>query len=152
MPAPGNLVGQTFARLHVLKRAPSKKNSRKTFYLCRCTCGNEVVVRGDKLTESSTLSCGCYAAEMGAARARLLEDARIIHGDDTTSPTWSSWRGAVLRATVPLTDRPQAEIDPHWHVYAHFVADMGEKTPGQQLGRVDPSAPYTKSNCRWEEA
>ena len=29
-------------------------------WLCRCVCGNKVVVRGNHLTEGATTSCGCY--------------------------------------------------------------------------------------------
>ena len=62
-----NLVGKRFGRLIVVKRVenhifPSGK--QKSRWLCKCDCGNEVVVIGTNLTKKNgTKSCGCYALE-----------------------------------------------------------------------------------------
>lgn len=62
-----NLTGQKFGRLTVIKRVenhifPSGK--QKSRWLCKCDCGNEVIVIGSALTkENGTKSCGCYAQE-----------------------------------------------------------------------------------------
>src|SRR5262249_42516887 len=73
MPVPVDLTGDTYGRLLVLERAPSE-NRRKTYYRCLCACGTEVTVRADKLRDSTTKSCGGFAAEVNAERARLLND------------------------------------------------------------------------------
>ena len=62
-----DLTGQRFGRLTVVKRVenhifPSGK--QKSQWLCKCDCGNEVIVIGSNLTkENGTKSCGCYAQE-----------------------------------------------------------------------------------------
>ena len=62
-----DLTGQQFGRLTVVKRVenhiyPSGKQKSK--WLCKCDCGNEIVVIGSNLTkENGTKSCGCYARE-----------------------------------------------------------------------------------------
>lgn len=57
-----NEVGNKYDRLLVLKR--DKNNSRgQAQWLCRCDCGNEVVVSGVSLRSGHTRSCGCLQKE-----------------------------------------------------------------------------------------
>ncbi len=55
-----DLVGQTFNRLTVIKFDHKKGHN---FWLCRCACGNEVVVDQSKLKSGHTKSCGCLKKE-----------------------------------------------------------------------------------------
>lgn len=57
-----DLTGMKFGRLTVVERRGSDK-SGIAMWLCRCECGNEVVVRGSYLRNGSTTSCGCYSRE-----------------------------------------------------------------------------------------
>ena len=52
-----NLIGQRFGSLEVIERAESKNG--KTFWKCKCDCGNEVTVFGYYLRSGHTKSCGC---------------------------------------------------------------------------------------------
>lgn len=54
--------GQRFSRLTVIKSAGINKH-RFRIWLCRCDCGNEVVVTGNSLRVGRTKSCGCYRIE-----------------------------------------------------------------------------------------
>ena len=57
-----NLVGEKFERLTVIGRAKDHvqpNGKRKIQWLCKCDCGNEIVVRGDNLRGNTTKSCGC---------------------------------------------------------------------------------------------
>jgi hypothetical protein len=58
MPAPIDITGKRFGRLVAVKRSGHK--GRITAWLCKCDCGNSVVVRTTSLTcENHTRSCGC---------------------------------------------------------------------------------------------
>src|SRR5581483_4278941 len=53
-----NLVGNKYGKLLVLKRLENSKDG-KTKWLCKCECGNEVVVTGNNLRSGGSKSCGC---------------------------------------------------------------------------------------------
>lgn len=69
----GNLIdltGQKFGRLTVLERdwEHQKKNNshhRKTYWICRCSCGQIVTVAIDHLKSGHTCSCGCLKESHG---------------------------------------------------------------------------------------
>lgn len=66
-----DITGQKFGRLLVLKRYGTS-NDKKATWLCKCDCGNEVVVTGKSLRRGTTLSCGCYNKEQINKRNHLL--------------------------------------------------------------------------------
>jgi hypothetical protein len=36
-----------------------------------------------------------------------------------------------------------------WHVFANFLADLGERPPGTTLGRYMDTGNYEPGNCQW---
>ena len=59
-----DLTGQRFSQLKVLSFshfAPlyDKGGKRRSFFLCKCDCGNEIVLPGIKLKNGNNKSCGC---------------------------------------------------------------------------------------------
>jgi hypothetical protein len=58
-----NLTNQTFGRLTVVEYIGAKYPNKRTKghqWLCKCECGNEIVVLGGSLKSNNTNSCGCY--------------------------------------------------------------------------------------------
>lgn len=72
-------AGQRFGRLVIVECAGRVKRIRQ--WLCRCDCGNEVIVRRDSLTTGKTQSCGCLLREKAlascSARRRDLVGVRF---------------------------------------------------------------------------
>lgn len=61
-----DLTGQRFGLLTVVKKEKDyiQSNGRRRIqYLCRCDCGNEIIVKGDSLKGGHTKSCGCLKLE-----------------------------------------------------------------------------------------
>ena len=58
-----NEIGKTYGYLTVIARAENTKDKRAQ-WLCRCKCGNEVIVTGKLLRNGHTQSCGCLAKEI----------------------------------------------------------------------------------------
>lgn len=56
------LTGQTFGELTVIELDKEKTiSSGRTYWKCKCSCGNIKTLRSDQLTSGSTKSCGCLA-------------------------------------------------------------------------------------------
>ncbi len=53
------MVGETFHQVYVIKYLPEASKGVDQ-YLCRCSCGNEKIIRGPSLRNGQTKSCGCY--------------------------------------------------------------------------------------------
>lgn len=56
-----DLIGKSFGKLTVVKFAYLKNNN--TYWECKCACGNTTIVRGSKLLNGHTQSCGCICRE-----------------------------------------------------------------------------------------
>ena len=57
-----DLTGKKFGELLVKQRVEVPeyvKSKSHSYWLCKCNCGNEKIVRGAYLTRGSTESCGC---------------------------------------------------------------------------------------------
>lgn len=64
MPKKIDLTGKRFGRLTVIKEVePENKRNDVTYWLCKCDCGNQKVVRMDQLRNGRTKSCGCLQKE-----------------------------------------------------------------------------------------
>lgn len=69
-----DLTDKKFGMLTVIGRADdhvSKNGNKRTAWICRCDCGNELVVMGLNLTRNHTISCGCARK---AGRKKLMVD------------------------------------------------------------------------------
>lgn len=64
------LIGKTFGELTVLKRVNNEGNSR---YLCKCSCGKEVVLVGAALLAGQQKTCG-HVHERGYEKFSEIKD------------------------------------------------------------------------------
>jgi hypothetical protein len=72
-----DLTGQVFGRLTVLRLSEERDRYRELLWLCKCTCGNETLVRASSLRSGATRSCGCLRQESAKARNAIRRYARI---------------------------------------------------------------------------
>ena len=66
-----DLTGQRFGRLLVIREA-GRKNGHVA-WLCKCDCGNEVVINGAYLRNGKSQSCGCLVVY-------LVTERNTLHG------------------------------------------------------------------------
>ena len=71
-----DITGQKYGRLTVIERAGSYRRHQIT-WLCRCDCGNEVVVKSNALRTGNTRSCGCLVRE---GNYKLAEGEAAFNG------------------------------------------------------------------------
>lgn len=60
MPKAIDITNQKFGKLTAISKAASR--SGKTYWLCRCDCGNEKEIQTSHLTNGSIQSCGCLGS------------------------------------------------------------------------------------------
>jgi hypothetical protein len=138
--------GQQYGRLTVLRRAENKvepSGAVRAQWLCRCDCGNEVVVTGHALGKGHTKSCGCLnrenAPKHGMARTRVY---RI----------WSAMRQRCSNPNHKHSGRYGGRgitVCDRWMAFENFYADMGDCPPGMTIERQDNDRGYEPANCRW---
>lgn len=57
------MTGKQFGKLIVIERAENTTTDNKVQWLCKCDCGNFVIVRARCLVNGHTKSCGCLQKE-----------------------------------------------------------------------------------------
>ncbi len=144
MPSFVDRTGQRFGQLVVLSRAPNL--GRRIRFLCKCDCGEKVIVRGDALIAGATVSCKCFQAKANITHGMSytieyrIWVAMISRCEDVNSRPWPRYGGDGV--TVCRRWRKRFEA---------FLADMGPRpSPKHSIDRdPDPFGDYKPSNCRW---
>lgn len=102
-----DLTGQRLGKLTVLQRA-KEASAKRTYWLCKCDCGNETLVEGGNLRSGHTKSCGhCekYIAADANTTICLLGngDTFIFDTEDlpvVQSHKWSIENSGYVHSTV----------------------------------------------------
>jgi len=151
-----DLIGMEFGQLTVLAlhhRGGKSSDGviKKVTWLCRCSCGAEVLVRATNLMSGNSTSCGCYKAE-ALLKANTTHD--LSH--TATWASWASWNAMKLRCTDPRNNRYAhykargITMDPRWMSLENFYIDMGLRPSyAHSIERKDNDGPYCAWNCVW---
>lgn len=143
-------AGQVFGRLQVLTPDAGRRKT-KVLCECMCSCGNVALVESGNLVAANTRSCGCLSDEN-------RRTCQLVHGHRRRSgwtSTYTIWRGMRQRcepgnaARFPRYAGRGIAVCERWSKYENFLADMGLRTEGLTLERVNNDGNYEPGNCKW---
>lgn len=147
-------TGKRYGKLIVIKQAGLNSEKRMT-WLCKCDCGNEVIVTGKSLRNGSTKSCGCYKLETSKKNGKKNK----THGE-TNSRLYNVWRGMKKRCRLESNDSYKhygfkgIDVCEEWYSsyekFREWSLNNGYED-GLTLDRIDSLKNYTPDNCRWTD-
>lgn len=96
-------TGNVYGRLTVIQQAPSDSRGA-AMWVCQCSCGNTITVRGNSLRNGHVMSCGCLQSKGEAKITLLLEQNHISYKRQFSFPDLKSSNGGLLKFDFAIFD------------------------------------------------
>lgn len=143
-----DLTGQKYGKLTVLEIAVDEVGKKKK-WLCKCDCGNKIIVYGSNLRSGHTKSCIQCGYD-------LMKALNTKHGHSNT-PIYYVWNTMLSRCYRQSSNSFQnyggrgIKVCAEWHDAKTFIswAIQNKYAPGMEIDRIDVDGDYCPENCRF---
>lgn len=148
-----DLTGQVFGMLTAISYRSKLSGIRRSHWVCRCSCGQEVLVETSNLKNGNSRSCGCIKKISTSKRFIKHGGSKKTFEGKHQDPKYAVWKSMRMRCNNPKNKSyfryggRGIDVCPDWSNFESFNtwSEANGYAVGLQLDRKDNDKGYSRT-------